>query len=104
MARGTRAMVVAAVVLGAAAVWVWMQAGSREERQIRQRLDALTAEVNAGSPDGIGALARAARIGQFLAPDVVVELGKGSPPIHGRETVIGMAARLQPRTAAFVVE
>jgi hypothetical protein len=33
-----------------------------------------------------------------------VDLGGGSPPIRGRETVMGMTARLQPRTAAFRLE
>jgi hypothetical protein len=48
-------------------------------------------------------MARAARLGQFFTEDVVIELGRGSQPIHGRETLMGMAARLQPRTAAFTL-
>ena len=35
----------------------------------------------------------------------MVELGQGSPPIQGRETLLGMVSRLQPpRTSAFVLE
>lgn len=82
----------------------WRAVGSPEEREIRSRLQELAAEFNASTTDGLGTVARAARIGQFFTSDVVVELGQGSPPIHGRDTLIGMAARLQPRTAAFVVE
>ena len=39
-----------------------------------------------------------------LEGDYWFELGQGSPPIRGRETLMGMASRLQPRTAAFVLE
>ena len=49
-------------------------------------------------------IAHAARIGTYFTEDIVVDLGKGTPPIQGRETLIGMAARLQPRTAAFTLE
>jgi hypothetical protein len=87
-----------------AAYLTWRAIGSHDEREIRTRLEELAAEFNASTTDGLGTVARAARIGQFFTSDVVVELGQGSPPIHGRETLIGMAARLQPRTAAFVVE
>ena len=45
--------------------------------------------------------ARSAQLGTFFTEDVDVELGSGAAPIHGRATIIGMAARLQPRTAAF---
>jgi hypothetical protein len=87
-----------------AAYWTYRNLSSPEEREIRSRLHALAAEFNASTTDGLGTVARAARIGQFFTSEVVVELGQGSPPIHGRETLIGMAARLQPRTAAFIIE
>ena len=48
-----------------------------------------------------GPEARGAQLGAFFTEDVDVELGQGAAPIHGRETIIGMAERLQPRTAAF---
>ena len=102
MARRTQiALAVAAVA--ALAAWWWM-GGSSAEREIRRRVDEFVADFNASTTEGIGMVSRAARIGNFFTTDVVVELGQGSAPIHGRETLIGMAARLQPRTAAFVLE
>ena len=44
---------------------------------------------------------RGKQLGAFFAEDVDVDLGQGAAPIRGRETVVGMAERLQPRTAAF---
>ena len=61
-------------------------------------------EFNSGSTDGLGLIARAAHIGESFTHDVVIELGQGSPPIQGRETLMGMASRLQPRTSAFLLE
>ena len=61
-------------------------------------------EFNSSTTDGLGLIARAAHIGESFTPDVVIELGQGSPPIHGREILMGMASRLQPRTAAFLLE
>lgn len=95
---------IALAVAVIAAYLTWRALGTPEEREIKSRLQELAAEFNASTTDGLGTVARAARIGQLFTPDVVVELGQGSPPIHGRETLIGMVARLQPRTAAFVVE
>ena len=48
--------------------------------------------------------ARAAQLGVFFTDDIEVELGQGAAPIKGRETILGMAARLQPRTAAFTLK
>ena len=45
--------------------------------------------------------ARAAGLGSYLTHDVEVDFGAGAAPIRGRETIVGMADRLQPRTAAF---
>ena len=97
---------VALVVLlvAAAGGWFWWTRTSSAEREIRSVFEELAAEFNASTTDGLGTVARAARLGQHFTEDVTVELGQGSPPIQGRETVIGMAARLQPRTSAFVVE
>ena len=67
-------------------------------------IENLATEFNSSTGDGLGLIARAAHIGESFTPDVVIELGQGSPPIHGRETLMGMASRLQPRTAAFVLE
>jgi len=80
---------------------VWRGRASGDERAIRDRIEALRSEINAITTDGLGKAARAAKIGSFFTEDGTVELGEGSPPIHGRDTLMGMAARLQPRTAAF---
>ena len=94
---------VAVVLVAGAALW-WWRGGSSAEREIRGVFANFAAEFNSGASDGLGLVARAAHIGQSFTPDVVVELGQGSPPIQGREILMGMASRLQPRTAAFVLE
>ena len=104
MSRRTQAGLLAALALAAIGYWLSTNTAAPEQRHIRARRDEFGGEFNAGTTDGLGTVARAARIGQFFTPDVVVELGQGSPPIHGRETLIGMSTRLQPRTAAFVLE
>jgi hypothetical protein len=96
-----RLALVAAIAVGAA---LWWYAGDPAERAIRGRLQTLAEEFNESTTDGLGTVARAARLGSYFTNDVVIELGQGSPPIQGRETLIGMAARLQPRTAAFELE
>jgi hypothetical protein len=75
-----------------------------EERAIRSRLAALAAEANQPAAEGLALVAHAASIGDYFTTDVVVDLGEGSTPIQGREMLIGMVARLQPRTAAYRVE
>ena len=60
------------------------------------------AEVNASTKDGAGTARASRQIGTYFTEDAVVDLGGGAAPIHGRETLTGMAARsLQPRTSAF---
>jgi hypothetical protein len=101
-ARTVRIFAIAVAVLTASvAVWRWF---GGEERAIRTRLEGLRDEVNAGAKEGLESVARAAAIGSYFTPDVVVDLGQGTAPIAGRETLMGMAARLQPRTAAFRLE
>lgn len=100
----TRALGVAAVVLAALALLVWSRRGSGDERSIREQLEALRAEVNRSTSDGLANIARAANIGSYFTEDVVVDLGQGTAPIRGRLTLMGMAERLQPRTAAFRME
>ena len=100
--RASAAALVVAVAL-AGGYWVWRAYLRGDEAIIRERLDALAAEVNEGAADALGLVARAAKIGSFFTENVVVYLGEGTAPIEGRETVMGMAARLQPRTAAFTL-
>ena len=57
--------------------------------------------MNRTETEGTDALARAAALGSYFTEDVIVDLGDGTAPIAGRLTLIGMAGRLQPRTAAF---
>lgn len=94
---------VAVIAIAAAGLW-WCRGGSTAEREVRALFVNFATEFNSGATDGLGLIARVARIGESFTPDVVIELGQGSPPIHGREVLMGMAGRLQPRTAAFVLE
>ena len=89
------------VVLLLAGAMAWWSRATPDERAINARLEALRNEVNSSTKDGLGTAARAAQIGTYFTDDAVVELGRGSPPISGRDTLMGMVARLQPRTAAF---
>lgn len=75
-----------------------------EEAAIRSRLTALVGEANKPAAEGLALVAHAASVGDYFTPDTVVDLGAGSTPIQGREMLIGMVARLQPRTAAYRVE
>jgi SnoaL-like domain len=90
------------LVACAAAAFVWVRSIS-EEAAIERRLDALAAEINLSTTDGIGLLARSAQLGTFFTDDVVIELGRGSAAIRSRATVMDMASRLQPRTSAFTL-
>jgi hypothetical protein len=99
---GRRSGVAIAVVV-AIALLGWRFRPS-DERTIRDRLDRLAADFNASTTDGLGTVAHAAQLGSYFTEDIVVDLGPGTAPIAGRDTLIGMAARLQPRTASFRVE
>ena len=96
-------LILAALVVAGLGFW-WWKGGSSAEREVRALFDGFAREFNSGASDGIGLLARAAHIGEYFTPDVVIDLGQGGPPIQGRETLMGMASRLQPRTSAFVLE
>jgi hypothetical protein len=100
-----RAVRVAGVVaLAAVAFLLWRSRASDDERVIRERLDALRTEVNSSAADDPGSIVRAANIGSYFTEDVVVDLGQGTAPIRGRLTLMGIAQRLEPRTAAFRLE
>jgi sugar/nucleoside kinase (ribokinase family) len=73
-----------------------------EARRVRARLDGLVELINAPPGEGVDGLARAVRIGNAFAPDVVVDFGDG-PPLHGRETVMAVASRLQERARTVKV-
>jgi ketosteroid isomerase-like protein len=92
-----RAGVLLPLLLGAGCAWLG------DERAIRARLGDLADTINARASEGLGSVTRAAEISAFFTDDVVVELGEGSTPIQGRETLIGMAMRLQPRLSEFTV-
>jgi len=94
---------VAVIAIAAAGLW-WWRSGSAAEREVRALFVNFATEFNSGVTGGLGLIARAVHIGESFTPDVVIEFGQGSPPIHGRETLMAMASRLQPRTAAFVLE
>ena len=98
--RAVRIVGVIAAIGVAAVAWRlwWPRATTASSAAI---LQALCDEVNASTTDGIGSVARAAAIGSYFTVDVVVDLGQGTALINGRDTLMGMAARLQPRTAAF---
>jgi ketosteroid isomerase-like protein len=92
------------VLLIAGGVLAWRSRATPDELAVRARLDSLRKDVNSGATTGIGAALHAAQIGDYFTEDVIVELGEGSSPIKGRETLIGMIARLQPRTSEFRLE
>lgn len=100
--HAARAVVGALLLLGCFVFWRSREGA--DERAIRSRLDALRAEVNASTVDGRGTAARSAEIGTYFTEDAVVDLGGGAVPIRGRDTLMGMLGRLQPRTAAFRLE
>lgn len=88
------------VVALAFALW-FVLAPPDEGAAVRARLRAFSDSVNRSTVDGLGPEARGAHLGTFFTEDIDVDLGQGTAPIRGRHTVIGMAERLQPRTAAF---
>lgn len=98
------AAVLAGVAVVLLAFFVWRYWWPNDARDIRNRLNALADDFNESTTDGLGTVARAARLSTYFTDGVVIELGQGSPPIQGRETLIGMASRLQTRTAAFRLE
>ena len=93
-----------AAAVAAGGVYLWVGRKSADERAIRGRLEALRQEINTSTVDGLGTEAHAAQIGSYFTDDITIELGAGSTPIHGRDTLVGMVVRLQPRTAAFRME
>lgn len=97
----TPARIAAVAIAALCVVFAWRSWTSNDERAVRARLDALTADVNRTVSEGLGTVVHAADIGSYFTEDVVVDLGEGAAPIVGRTTLVGMASRLQRRTAAF---
>jgi hypothetical protein len=92
----------AAAVIAALGLAAWFLLGRADETTIiTARLNTLATEINQSTVDGLGTAARALQLSSYFTDDVEIDLGQGSAPIRGRATVIGMAERLQPRTAAF---
>ena len=87
--------------LVAASLLAWRAWSGGEEAAVRARPRSLAEQVNAPPGEGLGAITQAAAIGSFFTDDVVIDLGRGTSPIQGRTMLIGMAARLHQRTAAF---
>ena len=97
--RRNAVIVLTVAALGIASWYLLVPGGG--SANVRARLQALSDMINSSTVDGLGPEARAAQLGAFFTDDVDVDLGGGAAPIRGRETLIGMAGRLQPRTAAF---
>jgi hypothetical protein len=98
--RRAAAIATAVALLGVAA-WYTFGRSSDPASIIRERLDTLAERINQSTVDGAGMAARAAELGSYLTEDIEVDFGPSAAPIRGRGTVVGMADRLQPRTAAF---
>jgi hypothetical protein len=98
--RGTPLGRVVLLCLLAASLAVFACSGG-EERAIRARLEALVAEANRPPAEGLGLVAHAATTGEYFTEDATVDLGPGTARIEGRDMLIGMVARLQPRMAAY---
>jgi hypothetical protein len=71
--------------------WYW----PGDEGRIQEALDDLAATVGEPGGDGLGQMARAARIGSFFARDVVIDLGQPYARIEGRDTLMALAAKMQ---------
>jgi hypothetical protein len=102
MPRGRVAALAALGVILGVGAWYYLTSVD-PTTVIRQRLNTLADEINQSTRDGRGAEARALELSRYLTDDVELDFGPGSPPIQGRAIVIGMAGRLQPRTAAFTL-
>lgn len=102
MAKRPDPRVMGVVAIGlAVAVLAWFVWSRSDERQIRRQLTGVADRINERS-EGLSAVAKAASIGSALADDVVVDLGEGAP-IRGRETLMAIVARVQPRTSRYEV-
>ncbi len=101
---GARRTLVAAVIVavGVAAWQLW----PTDARRIRRKLDAIAATVNERPADGVGQVARTARLARFVTDDVVLDPGEGAESIKGRERLLALASRVpnegEPFELSFV--
>ena len=98
MSRPAAALILLVLLASGAVAWTRWHA---EDAVVARALDALAAEINAGTTDGAGLAARAAELSRYFTEDVVIDLGPRTSEVRGRATVIDMMSRLQPRTSAF---
>lgn len=94
-----RAALLSSALLAAACGW-W----GDDRAAISRYLDGCKELVNAPASEGLATLTRAAEIGGCFTEDVRVDLGGGTAPISGRQTLMGMISRLQSRTADYRLE
>jgi len=93
-------VVIAASLFFASACGWW----GDERAAIRGRLQEFVATVNRQAPEGLGTVTHSAAIGRYFTEDVTIDPGRGGAPINGREMLMGIAARLRPRTAEYRVQ
>lgn len=99
--RAGMRVVAGALVLSGLALFAWRARFPSDERQIRRQLTQLAARINEHA-QGLSAIAQAADVGAAFADDVVIDLGEGAP-IRGRQMLMGIVARVQPRTSRYQV-
>jgi uncharacterized protein (TIGR02246 family) len=97
--RAELRMIGIAVVVATAAMFAWRSVFPSDERQIRRQLTRVADEVNE-QREGLSVVAQAADVASAFADDVVIDLGQGTP-IRGRDTLMGIVARLQPRARRY---
>jgi hypothetical protein len=99
--KRTAAVVVcfAAAALGACGWW------NSPEREIRRVLDGIAERLSHDAPlTALAAAAAVAGLQEYLSEDVVIDAGAPVPPLVGRESALGAAARLLGGTPALLVQ
>jgi hypothetical protein len=89
----------AIVLAGVIGLWLWSIAPSRVEREVRRLVRDCVTDLNSAPPRG-----DAARLAQCFTTDVVVDFGRRTTPIRGRDTLLSIVNRLQHRIAAFRIK
>jgi hypothetical protein len=99
MPRRTVLLITVVAVLTAGA-WFLLRRGD-DGAPVRRRLQQFVDDVNRGATDNRSPDMRAAQFGSFFTDDIEIDLGRGAALIKGRDTLVAMTGRLQPRIAAF---